>query len=193
LLEPYLELADGRRQLVTTISGPIGSKANPPGIVGMDIALNELQKRIESLHLYERGYATILLSDGPGADRWRRNGTGEDGGRHAGRRPELGGSQPCVITGSGFAKPDHPTRSCSLSFPTDHSGIVNCPRDTSCHSAALSKRCPMGPAPSGIPQTSGLPMRPSSSLAGPPGTSTARVGRSSSGSNELRGDPRHGT
>jgi len=47
-----------------------------------------------------------------------------------------------VITRSGFAKPDHPTRFHSLSFPLDHSGRVNCPRDSSYYSAAPLEKVP---------------------------------------------------
>jgi hypothetical protein len=47
-----------------------------------------------------------------------------------------------VITRSGFAKPDHPTRFHSLSFSLDHGGRVNYPRDSSYYSAAPLEKGP---------------------------------------------------
>jgi methyl-accepting chemotaxis protein len=66
ILDPFkYEVSSGKEIMMTTVSAPIKADSGQTlGVVGIDIALSELQAMVDKVKPYEKGYAFLLSSSG---------------------------------------------------------------------------------------------------------------------------------
>lgn len=64
LVEPYVQEVSGQKMLVTSVSVPLLRDGQFNGVVGVDFALNEVQRQVQAIHLYESGYASFFTQAG---------------------------------------------------------------------------------------------------------------------------------
>lgn len=64
LMDPYVDNAGGKKVLMTTFSVPIKINGKFLGVVGVDIALDQLSAMVQDIHPFGTGYGTLISNNG---------------------------------------------------------------------------------------------------------------------------------
>ncbi|WP_322054479.1 methyl-accepting chemotaxis protein [Paraburkholderia bannensis] len=64
IVEPYTYPIDGKVMLMTTVSAPVLVDGRFRGVVTVDIPLDKLQSKLNSIHPYGTGYVTLVSNGG---------------------------------------------------------------------------------------------------------------------------------
>jgi methyl-accepting chemotaxis protein len=64
ILEPYTYSVGGVDTLITSLVVPVDGFGARDGVAGVDIALSDIQERLNGMHPYEEGYLTLISSSG---------------------------------------------------------------------------------------------------------------------------------